>query len=65
MVITYEDSEKAVRALYTLRESKHEDKDLLGKYHTVIYSTRGYLLETFVKWFDLIIDYKAYIFFNQ
>ncbi|GJQ69530.1 hypothetical protein Trydic_g6630 [Trypoxylus dichotomus] len=29
MVITYEDSEKAVRALYTLRESKFEDKHLL------------------------------------
>lgn len=32
MVITYEDSEKAVRALYILRESKFEDKQpLLGK----------------------------------
>lgn len=31
MVITYEDSDKAVRALYTLRESKFEDKHLLGK----------------------------------
>lgn len=31
MVITYEDSEKAVRALYILRESKFEDKQpLLG-----------------------------------
>ncbi|KAJ8971365.1 hypothetical protein NQ317_016560 [Molorchus minor] len=31
MVITYEDSEKAVRALYILRESKYEDKQpLLG-----------------------------------
>ncbi|XP_019700505.1 diacylglycerol kinase theta isoform X3 [Harpegnathos saltator] len=29
MVIIYEDSNKAVRALYTLRESKHEDKHLL------------------------------------
>ncbi|XP_008201292.1 diacylglycerol kinase theta isoform X10 [Tribolium castaneum] len=29
MVITYEDSDKAVRALYTLRESKFEDKHLL------------------------------------
>ncbi|XP_043273541.1 diacylglycerol kinase theta [Venturia canescens] len=29
MVITYEDSDKAVRALYTLRESKYEDKHLL------------------------------------
>ncbi|CAH1986375.1 unnamed protein product [Acanthoscelides obtectus] len=29
MVITYEDAEKAVRALYTLRESKYEDKPLL------------------------------------
>ncbi|GLV43765.1 uncharacterized protein CBL_06911 [Carabus blaptoides fortunei] len=29
MVITYEDSEKAVRALYTLRESRYEDKHLL------------------------------------
>lgn len=33
MVITYEDSEKAVRALYILRESKYEDKQpLLGKH---------------------------------
>ena len=31
MVITYEDSVKAVRALYTLRESKFEDKHLLGE----------------------------------
>lgn len=31
MVITYEDSDKAVRALYTLRESKFEDKHLLGE----------------------------------
>jgi diacylglycerol kinase (ATP) len=31
MVITYEDSDKAVRALYTLRESRFEDKHLLGK----------------------------------
>lgn len=31
MVIIYEDSNKAVRALYTLRESKYEDKHLLGK----------------------------------
>ncbi|CAG2054027.1 unnamed protein product [Timema podura] len=29
MVITYEDSNKAVRALYTLRESRYEDKHLL------------------------------------
>ncbi|KAG5891465.1 hypothetical protein JTB14_004410 [Gonioctena quinquepunctata] len=29
MVITYEDSDKAVRALYTLRESKYEDKQPL------------------------------------
>ncbi|KAL3278720.1 hypothetical protein HHI36_016251 [Cryptolaemus montrouzieri] len=29
MVITYEDSDKAVRALYSLRESKFEDKHLL------------------------------------
>ncbi|CAL7933909.1 unnamed protein product [Xylocopa violacea] len=29
MVIIYEDSNKAVRALYALRESKHEDKHLL------------------------------------
>ncbi|XP_068911014.1 diacylglycerol kinase theta isoform X10 [Tenebrio molitor] len=29
MVITYEDSDKAVRALYTLRESRFEDKHLL------------------------------------
>ncbi|XP_029051768.1 diacylglycerol kinase theta isoform X6 [Osmia bicornis bicornis] len=29
MVIIYEDSNKAVRALYTLRESKYEDKHLL------------------------------------
>ncbi|XP_033224636.1 diacylglycerol kinase theta isoform X3 [Belonocnema kinseyi] len=29
MVIIYEDSNKAVKALYTLRESKHEDKHLL------------------------------------
>ena len=31
MVITYEDSNKAVRALYCLRESHYEDKHLLGK----------------------------------
>lgn len=31
MVIIYEDSNKAVRALYTLRESKYEDKHLLGR----------------------------------
>lgn len=31
MVITYEDSDKAVRALYALRESKYEEKHLLGK----------------------------------
>jgi hypothetical protein len=30
MVIIYEDSNKAVRALYTLRDSKYEDKHLLG-----------------------------------
>lgn len=30
MVIIYEDSNKAVRALYALRESKYEDKHLLG-----------------------------------
>ncbi|XP_015176651.1 PREDICTED: diacylglycerol kinase theta isoform X5 [Polistes dominula] len=29
MVIIYEDSNKAVKALYTLRESKYEDKNLL------------------------------------
>lgn len=33
MVITYEDSDKAVRALYALRESKYEDKHLLGMYY--------------------------------
>lgn len=32
MVITYEDSEKAVRALYTLRESNFEEKHLLGTF---------------------------------
>lgn len=31
MVITYVDSDKAVRALYTLRESRYEDKHLLGR----------------------------------
>lgn len=31
MVITYEDANKAVRALYALRDAKHEDKPLLGK----------------------------------
>lgn len=30
MVIIYEDANKAVRALYALRESKYEDKHLLG-----------------------------------
>lgn len=30
MVIIYEDSNRAVRALYALRESRHEDKPLLG-----------------------------------
>ena len=30
MVIIYEDAKKAVRALYTLRESLYEDKQLLG-----------------------------------
>jgi hypothetical protein len=37
MVITYEDSNKAVRALYCLRESHYEDKHLLGKYKFVVY----------------------------
>lgn len=32
MVIIYEDSNKAVTALYTLRESKYEDKHLLGTF---------------------------------
>lgn len=31
MVITYEDANKAVKALYILRESSYEDKHLLGK----------------------------------
>lgn len=39
MVITYEDSEKAVRALYTLRESRYEDKHLLGKFNNFQYNT--------------------------
>lgn len=30
MVITYEDSTTAVKALYKLRESSYEDKHLLG-----------------------------------
>ena len=34
MVITYIDSEVAVRAFYTLRESSHEDKTLLGEIDT-------------------------------
>lgn len=43
MVITYEDSEKAVRALYALRESKYEDKHLLGKIIIlVICTTKNY-----------------------
>lgn len=29
LVITYEDSHKAVQAFYTLRESMHEEKNLL------------------------------------
>ena len=32
MVITYEDSDLAVRAFYTLRESRYDDKTLLGEY---------------------------------
>lgn len=36
LVIIYEDSNKAVRALYCLRESHYEDKHLLGKYEYVI-----------------------------
>ena len=38
MVIIYEDSNKAVTALYTLRESKYEDKHLLGisvQFHSI------------------------------
>ena len=31
MVIIYEDSNKAVRALYSLRETTYDDKHLLGK----------------------------------
>ena len=31
MVITYIDSDSAVKAFYALRESRHEDKTLLGK----------------------------------
>lgn len=38
MVIIYEDSNKAVRALYTLRESKYEDKHLLGIYNYIFQS---------------------------
>lgn len=34
MVITYEDSDLAVRAFYTLRESCYDDKNLLGEYTT-------------------------------
>lgn len=37
MVIIYEDSNKAVRALYALRESKYEDKGLLGIDNTYFY----------------------------
>lgn len=33
LVITYEDASKAVRALYALRESRHEDKHFLGEYY--------------------------------
>lgn len=32
MVITYEDAKKAVRALYALRDSSYEEKQLLGKF---------------------------------
>lgn len=44
MVITYEDSNKAVRALYCLRESRYEDKHLLGKYDFVFY------------WFEITLE---------
>lgn len=37
MVITYEDANKAVRALYALRDAKHEDKPLLGKFDTLCF----------------------------
>lgn len=37
MVITYEDANKAVRALYALRDAKHEDKPLLGKFIDVYF----------------------------
>lgn len=37
MVIIYEDSNKAVRALYALRESKYEDKHLLGIHDIYFY----------------------------
>lgn len=36
MVIIYEDSNKAVKALYTLRESKYEDKHLLGEHRHIL-----------------------------
>lgn len=38
IVIIYEDSDKAVKALYTLRESKYEDKHLLGNDCQVLFS---------------------------
>lgn len=37
MVIIYEDSNKAVRALYCLRETRYEDKHLLGMYELVFH----------------------------
>lgn len=37
MVIIYEDLDTAVRALYTLRETKCEDKHLLGTFMIFIY----------------------------
>lgn len=58
MVITYEDSEKAVRALYALRESKYEDKHLLGNNSILcvpielVFLTRNLRFCNFVKLFQ-------------
>jgi len=45
MVIIYEDSNKAVRALYALRDSKYEDKHLLGTHSTRVVVHRVFIVK--------------------
>lgn len=61
MIIIYEDLDTAVRALYTLRETKCEDKHLLGTFMIFVYIIFFNIFCIYLKCKKVLINFKIEI----